>query len=141
EPIGRIVRAGKHLLMLINDILDLSKIEAGKLDLYVEEFNVAALVGELAKTTQSIADRNRNRLIIVCPADIGVMHADTTRVRQVLLNLLSNACKFTEGGEIRLVAERVAVGRGDWLVFKVADTGIGITEAQLGKLFQEFTQA
>jgi len=81
--------------MLINDILDLSKIEAGKLDLYPEEIDVVTLVGELAKTTQSIADRNSNQLIVDCPADIGVMKADLTRVRQVLLNLLSNACKFT----------------------------------------------
>ena len=141
EPVGRIVRAGKHLLMLINDILDLSKIEAGKLDLYPEEIDVVTLVGELAKTTQSIADRNSNQLIVDCPADIGVMKADLTRVRQVLLNLLSNACKFTEKGEIRFTARREADGSAKWLVFTVADTGIGMTEEQLGRLFQEFSQA
>ena len=141
EPVGRIVRAGKHLLMLINDILDLSKIEAGKLDLYPEEIDVVTLVGELAKTTQSIADRNSNQLIIDCPADIGVLKADLTRVRQVLLNLLSNACKFTEKGEIRFTARREADGSAERLVFTVADTGIGMTEEQLGRLFQEFSQA
>jgi signal transduction histidine kinase len=134
EPVGRIVRAGKHLLMLINDILDLSKIEAGKLDLYPEEIDVVTLVGELAKTTQSIADRNSNQLIIDCPADIGVLKADLTRVRQVLLNLLSNACKFTEKGEIRFTARREADGSAERLVFIVADTGIGMTEEQLGRL-------
>jgi adenylate cyclase len=141
EPVGRIVGAGKHLLMLINDILDLSKIEAGKLDLYPEEMDVAAVVGELAKTSQSIADKNGNQLLINCPADIGVMQADSTRVRQVLLNLLGNACKFTEGGQIRLAAGREADGSAEWLVFTIADTGIGITEQQLGRLFQEFSQA
>lgn len=141
EPVGRIVRAGKHLLMLINDILDLSKIEAGKLDLYPEELDVAALVGELGKTTQSIADKNRNRLIVDCPADIGAMRADSTRLRQVLLNLLSNACKFTEDGEIRLTAAREADGSTGWLVFTVADTGIGMTAEQVARLFQEFSQA
>ncbi|SDJ53228.1 Signal transduction histidine kinase [Bradyrhizobium sp. Rc2d] len=141
EPIGRIVRAGKHLLMLINDILDLSKIEAGKLDLYLEELDIAPLIGELAKTTQSIADRNRNQLVVECPADIGVMRADSTRVRQVLLNLLSNACKFTESGEIRLTVARETDGSTGWVVFIVADTGIGMTAEQLGRLFQEFSQA
>jgi signal transduction histidine kinase/CheY-like chemotaxis protein len=141
EPVGRIVRAGKHLLMLINDILDLSKIEAGKLDLYPEEIDVTTLIGELTKTTQPIADKNSNKLIIDCPADIGVMQADLTRVRQVLLNLLSNACKFTERGEIRFTAKSEADGSAKWLVFTVADTGIGMTEEQLGRLFQEFSQA
>lgn len=141
EPVGRIVRAGKHLLMLINDILDLSKIEAGKLDLYPEEIDVATLIGELTKTTQPIADKNSNKLTIDCPADIGMMQADLTRVRQVLLNLLSNACKFTERGEIRLTAKREADGSAKWLVFTVADSGIGMTEEQLGRLFQEFSQA
>jgi len=141
EPVGRIVRAGKHLLMLINDILDLSKIEAGKLDLYPEEIDVAALIGELTKTTQPMADKNNNKLTIDCPADIGVMQADSTRVRQVLLNLLSNACKFTEKGEIRFIARREADRSAKWLVFTVADNGIGMTEEQLGRLFQEFSQA
>jgi adenylate cyclase len=141
EPVGRIVRAGKHLLMLINDILDLSKIEAGKLDLYPEELDVAALVGEVAKTTQPIADKNRNQLIVDYPADIGVMRADVTRVRQILLNLLGNACKFTEDGEIRLTVARETNGSTGWLVFIVADTGIGMTMEQVARLFQEFSQA
>ncbi|WP_083632545.1 response regulator [Bradyrhizobium sp. NAS96.2] len=141
EPVGRIVQAGKHLLMLINDILDLSKIEAGKLDLYPEEFDVVALLGEVARTSLSIACKNRNRLIVDCPAGIGVMRADQTRVRQVLLNLLGNACKFTEDGEIRLAAAREADEPAGWLVFAVSDTGIGMTADQLGRLFQEFSQA
>ncbi|MFB9266680.1 response regulator [Bradyrhizobium erythrophlei] len=141
EPVGRIVRAGKHLLMLINDILDLSKIEAGKLDLYPEEIDVATLIGELTKTTQPIADKNNNKLIVDCPADVGLMQADSTRVRQVLLNLLSNACKFTDSGEIRFSARREADGSASSLVFTVADNGIGMTEEQLSRLFQEFSQA
>ncbi|MCP1843679.1 adenylate cyclase [Bradyrhizobium sp. USDA 4524] len=141
EPVGRIVQAGKHLLTLINDILDLSKIEAGKLDLYLEEFDVGALVSEVVRTTQSIVNKNRNRLIVDCPVDIGAMQADQTRVRQVLLNLLGNACKFTEDGEIRLTAAREADGPAGWMVFVVADTGIGMTADQLGRLFQEFSQA
>lgn len=141
EPVGRIVRAGKHLLTLINDILDLSKIEAGKLDLYPEEIDVTALTGELTKTTQPIADKNNNKFIVDCPTDIGAMQADSTRVRQVLLNLLSNACKFTENGEIRFTVKREANGSATSLVFTVADSGIGMTEEQLGRLFQEFSQA
>src|SRR5262249_9757522 len=102
--------AGKHLLGLINDVLDLSKIEAGKMTLYLEDFDVAKLVKEVAATVQPLLQKNRNRLEVNCPADLGAMRADLTKVRQTLFNLLSNASKFTENGSIRLT---VAAENGD----------------------------
>ncbi|MFQ5974020.1 MAG: response regulator, partial [Alphaproteobacteria bacterium] len=126
-----------HLLHLINDVLDLSKIEAGKLEFHLEDFDVGTLVKDAATTTQSLADQNGNKLTLVCPEDIGVMHADLTRVRQVVLNLLSNACKFTENGEVTLEAAR----DDGWVTLVVSDTGIGLTKEQMGNLFQEFVQA
>src|SRR6185436_13168085 len=98
--------AGKHLLTLINDILDLSKIEAGKTTLYLETFDIANMVREVAQTVQPLVAKNGNKLEVICPADIGAMHADVTKVRQTLFNLLSNACKFTEKGTIRLSVNR-----------------------------------
>jgi signal transduction histidine kinase/CheY-like chemotaxis protein/ligand-binding sensor domain-containing protein len=129
--------AGKHLLGLINDILDLSKIEAGKMTLYLEEFDVAKLVDEVAATVQPLVSKNENRLVVACPADIGMMKADVTKVRQTLFNLLSNASKFTERGEIRLVVS----SQSSVITFRVADTGIGMTPEQMGRLFQAFEQA
>jgi PAS domain S-box-containing protein len=139
----KIRTAGRHLLSLINDILDLSKIEAGKLELYLEPFDVEAVVREVATTVTPLVEKNGNRLEVRCADGIGMMHSDLTRTRQVLLNLLSNACKFTTGGAITLAAERErpADGTGDWLVFRVSDTGIGMTPEQLAKLFEAFTQA
>jgi CheY-like chemotaxis protein/two-component sensor histidine kinase len=137
EPLGRIHRAGNHLLHLINEILDLSKIEAGKLELHLEEVGLAALSQDVAATAQPLAAKNGNRLIVDCPGDIGSIRSDVTRLRQIVLNLLSNACKFTEGGEVRL-----GIGReSDRITITVADTGIGMTAEQLGRLFQEFNQA
>ena len=137
EPLGRIHRAGNHLLHLINEILDLSKIEAGKLELHLEEVGLAALSQDVAATAQPLAARNGNRLIVDCAGDIGSIRADATRLRQIILNLLSNACKFTERGEVRL-----GIGREpSWIAITVADTGIGMTAEQLGRLFQEFSQA
>ena len=140
--------AGKHLLGLINDILDLSKVEAGKMTLYLEEFDVAALVAEVGATVQPLIARQGNRLEISCPADIGVMRSDQTKVRQVLFNLLSNSSKFTEGGTITL---RVATklpdeGQGAardtrMIEFSIVDTGIGMTAEQMGRLFKAFEQA
>ena len=137
EPLDRIHRAGNHLLHLINEILDLSKIEAGKLKLDIEEVGVAAAIRDAAATAEALAARNGNRLIVDCPEDIGSIRSDTTRLRQITLNLLSNACKFTERGEIRLSARREPSG----VSISVTDTGIGMTPAQVGQLFQEFSQA
>ncbi|MFQ5954112.1 MAG: response regulator [Kiloniellales bacterium] len=141
EPLGRITRAGMHLLQLINEILDLSKIEAGRLELHLEDIRIATLIEDLVTTARPLTDQNQNRLVVHCPDDLGGMHADLTRVRQIVLNLLSNACKFTENGEVRLEAGRQRLSGRDWVEFTVADSGIGMTPEQLAKLFQEFSQA
>ena len=129
--------AGKHLLGLINDILDLSKVEAGKMTLYLEDFDIAKLVNEVAATVQPLVAKNANTLEVDCPPDIGTMRADVTKVRQALFNLLSNASKFTERGTIRLETRRLP----STLTFLVTDTGIGMTPEQMSKLFEAFTQA
>jgi signal transduction histidine kinase len=134
----RVNAAGKHLLGLINDILDLSKIEAGRMDLFVEEFSVPDLVRDVASIGQPLVEKNANVLVVSCTDDLGAMRADQTKVRQTLFNLLSNAAKFTEQGTIRLTVKREA---DDWLTFAVSDTGIGMTEEQLGRLFEAFSQA
>ena len=133
----KIHAAGKHLLTLINDVLDLSKIEAGKMQLHLETFDVAVLVEQVGATIQPLVERNANRLELRCDASVGAMRSDTTRLRQILLNLLSNACKFTDHGRITLEVDR----SGDTLVFRVRDSGIGMTPEQLGRLFQAFSQA
>ena len=137
--------AGKHLLVLINDILDLSKIEAGKMELYLESFDLTALLQDVAATAQLLVQKKSNQLETRFPADLGTMRADVTKVRQTLFNLLSNACKFTEDGTITLEAFREeptspAEGAG-WIVFRVTDTGIGMTPEQMGRLFHAFSQA
>ncbi len=129
--------AGKHLLGLINDILDLSKVEAGKMTLFVEEFDLKHLINDVAATVQPLVSRNGNRLIIQCPENLGKVRLDQTKVRQILFNLLSNACKFTEQGIITL---RVFLEQSS-LRIEIEDTGIGMTPAQCAKLFQVFTQA
>ncbi|MBI2754684.1 MAG: response regulator [Betaproteobacteria bacterium] len=133
--------AGKHLLGLINDILDLSKIEAGKMTLYLETFDVANLVREVATTIHPLVQKNMNTLEIQMGEALGKMHADVTKVRQCLFNLLSNACKFTERGAIRLRVTREAIAGGDVLRFQVSDSGIGMTPGQMANLFQAFAQA
>lgn len=148
--------AGKHLLGLINDVLDLSKIEAGKMTLYLEDFDVPKMVKEVAATVQPLITRNGNKLEVDCPADLGQMHADVTKVRQTLFNLLSNASKFTEQGTITLTVgqasrrspsgeekEKIRDRRDacPTLEFRVSDTGIGMTAEQLARLFQAFSQA
>ena len=140
EPLDRIHRAGNHLLHLINEILDLSKIEAGRLELHLEEVGVGALIQDVATTAEALAARNGNRLEVGCPADVGTMHTEPMRVRQIILNLLSNACKFTENGEVTLTVERDGPD-GAWFTFTVADTGIGMTAEQMAKVFEEFSQA
>jgi signal transduction histidine kinase/CheY-like chemotaxis protein len=137
----KINAAGKHLLALINDILDLSKIEAGKMDLYLESFDVADLIDEVASTVHPLVQKNANTLQIQRAPDLGTMHADQIKVRQGLYNLLSNAVKFTHEGTITLDAGRQIMNGIEWIVFRVADTGIGLSPEQIVKLFQDFTQA
>jgi signal transduction histidine kinase/DNA-binding response OmpR family regulator len=137
----RVNAAGKHLLELINAILDLSKIEAGKMELQLDDFNVADMVNDIRAVIQPLAEKNGNGLEVFCGTAIGTMHADLTKVRQVLFNLLSNACKFTEKGTVSLAVARDGAGDDAWLTFTVWDTGIGLTPDQLGRLFQEFSQA
>jgi PAS domain S-box-containing protein len=141
EPLRRVLRAGRHLLTLINDILDLSKIEAGKLELNVESVAIAPMIEDVAGTGRPLAEQNGNRLIVDCPADVGALQADPVRLRQTLLNLLSNACKFTKQGEVRLSVTRIKEGGTAWLEFSVADSGIGMSPEQMEKLFQDFSQA
>src|SRR5262249_41015329 len=123
--------AAKHLLALINDVLDLSKIESGKLELVLETFDMPDMIRDVETTIQPLAQKNANRLVVDCPEDIGTMHADLTKVRQSLFNLLSNACKFTEGGTVRLEAARDTTMEG-WFIFRVTDTGIGMTPEHVG---------
>lgn len=137
----RIHVSGKHLLSLINDILDLSKIEAGKMDLYLETFSVPKLIEEVVQTIQPLVNTNSNTLTVICPPNLGTMHADMTKTRQSLFNLLSNAAKFTKQGAISLEASRETMEDREWIWFRVADTGIGMTPEQLVKLFQTFSQA
>jgi hypothetical protein len=141
----KIHTAGRHLLALINDILDLSKIEAGKTELYLETFEVRQMLEDVASTVQPLVEKNGNRLRVETAGGLGAMRADLTKMRQVLLNLLSNACKFTEHGTVTLAAGREpgdgAPGDGDWMVFHVVDSGIGMTAAQMAKLFEAFSQA
>jgi signal transduction histidine kinase/DNA-binding response OmpR family regulator len=141
EPLERVLRAGRHLLELINDILDLSKIEAGKMDLHPDTFPVALLVGDVVKTIEMLAGKNGNSIVLECPADTGSMHADQIRVRQVLLNLLSNANKFTKNGTVSVTVRREVREGRDWIAVAVADTGIGMTPEQLSRLFNDFVQA
>ncbi|MBA3580334.1 MAG: response regulator [Gemmatimonadaceae bacterium] len=133
--------AGKHLLTLINDILDLSKIEAGKMEMFLESFDIAGMVDEVACTFQPMVETNSNKLDVRLASDLGGMHADQIKVRQALFNLLSNAVKFTQNGNITLEAERERMDAEDWIVFRVTDTGIGLSPEQIVKLFQDFTQA
>ena len=137
----KIHSAGKHLLSLINDILDLSKIEAGKMELYLETFHVPKLIEEIVETIQPLVKANSNTLRVQCPANLGSMRADMIKMRQSLFNLLSNAAKFTADGAISLEVSRKTIEEHDWIWFRVTDTGIGMSPEQLVKLFQTFTQA
>src|SRR5262249_38717316 len=137
----KIHAAAKHLQALINDVLDLSKIESGKMELLLETFDVPALIQEAVTTIQPLAEKNANELRVECPADLGSMRADPTKVRQGLFNLLSNACKFTERGTVSLRVWREAGQGTDWVLCGAAATGIGIAPEQMAKLFEPFTQA
>jgi len=137
----KISAAGKHLLALISDILDLSKIEAGRMELYLETFDVGQMIEELSTTIQPLVGTNSNSLVIDVAPGVGSMHADLTKVRQALLNLLSNACKFTHSGSIRVhVRTETADGRA-LVVFQVGDSGIGMEPDRVAKVFEAFTQA
>jgi signal transduction histidine kinase/CheY-like chemotaxis protein len=140
--LDKIHSAGKHLLGLINDVLDISKIEAGKMDIYTETFDLVTTLKEVVTTVTPLLEKHTNALHVEYGEQLGEMHADLTKVRQSLLNLLSNASKFTEKGMITLLVTRETTPEaGDWIEFRVTDTGIGMTEQQLQKLFQAFTQA
>jgi adenylate cyclase len=140
EPLQRVNRAGTHLLGLINQVLDLSKIEAGKLELNPQTVQLAPLIEEVIGTARHLAEQNKNRLMVEAQEDLGALTVDPMRLRQILLNLLSNACKFTKEGEVTLRAHRVRNGR-DWIELAVADSGIGMTPEQQAKIFEEFAQA
>jgi GAF domain-containing protein/DNA-binding response OmpR family regulator len=142
EAHERILRAGRHLLALINDILDLSKIEAGKLELSLESVALAPLLDDVVTTIRPLAAKNGNLVEVACPTEVGVIRSDPTRLRQALLNLASNAGKFTERGRITIAVTRQPDDAGrDWVSMAVSDTGIGMTAEQQARLFEEFTQA
>jgi signal transduction histidine kinase len=140
EPLNRVHRAGTHLLGLINQVLDLSRIEAGKLELAPVTVALPPLIEEVIGTARQLAEQNDNRLVVECEEGLAPLTVDPMRLRQILLNLLSNACKFTKQGEVALRVKKVVDGR-DWIELAVADTGIGMTPAQQEKLFEEFSQA
>jgi PAS domain S-box-containing protein len=153
----KIRTAGKHLLSMIDDILDISKIEAGRMDLYLENFDIHALIESAVATARPLMEKNRNTVEVYCPDNLDTMQADMTKVRQVLLNLLSNAAKFTKNGKIAIGVERITneqlrmknqeesaqilISNSEFISFRVADTGIGMTTDQLQRVFQPFTQA
>jgi signal transduction histidine kinase/DNA-binding response OmpR family regulator len=141
DDLKKIHAAGKHLLSLINDVLDLSKIESGKMELYNETFGLAPLMEDIASTIHSLIEKNGNELKVVLDPDAGDMHADITKIRQTIFNLLSNAAKFTKEGTITLSVDRTTDAGQEWIKFAVADTGIGVAEDKLDKLFEEFSQA
>ncbi len=141
QDLKKIQSAGKHLLSLINDVLDLSKIEAGKMGLHLETFDVSQVIEEMVTTLQPAAAKNANSIHVHLAKNVSVMKADITKVRQILFNLLSNACKFTDHGTISVDVDQIRVEERDWIQFRVSDTGIGISAKQKENLFQEFAQA
>jgi signal transduction histidine kinase/CheY-like chemotaxis protein len=141
QDLKKIQAAGKHLLSLINDVLDLSKIEAGKMGLHLETFDVAQVIEEMVTTLQPAAAKNGNTIHVRLADNVSVIKADITKVRQILFNLLSNACKFTDHGTIAVDVDQIKVDKRDWIQFRVSDTGIGISAKQKENLFQEFAQA
>ena len=141
RDLAKIESAGKHLLGLINGVLDIAKIEAGKMDLHAETFEVARMIEEVSATVAPVVEKNGNEFEIAGAPNLGAMHTDLTKVRQSLFNLLGNAGKFTKHGSVRLEAERVMDGGRDWIVFRVRDTGVGMTPEQAKKVFEAFTQA
>jgi signal transduction histidine kinase/ActR/RegA family two-component response regulator len=141
QDLRKIQTAGKHLLSLINDVLDLSKIEAGKMVLHLETFEVSQVIEEMVTTLQPAAAKNVNSIHVHLADNVNMMRADITKVRQILFNLLSNACKFTDHGTVSVNVEQIKVEDRNWIQFQVRDTGIGISAKQKKNLFQEFAQA
>lgn len=141
DDLSRIHTAGRHLLGLIDDVLDLSKIEAGKMELKSEEFLLQTVIEDVTATVQPLIDEQGNSLTVDCPAHLTPMHSDQMKVRQILSNVLSNAAKFTRNGSIVVTVRSVSEGNGDWITIEIADTGIGMTADQLEKIFGEFIQA
>jgi len=141
QDLKKIQGAGKHLLSLINDVLDLSKIEAGKMGLHLETFEVSQVIEEMVTTLQPAAAKNANSIHVHLAENVSVMKADITKVRQILFNLLSNACKFTDRGTISVDVDQMKVEGKEWIQFRVSDTGIGISAKQKENLFHEFAQA
>ena len=140
EPLDRIHRASQHLLSLINDVLDISKIEAGKIDLFIELFELESIIDDVISSTEGLAEKQRNKIVKEFSPDIPEVALDLTRVRQIILNLVSNANKFTEDGEIKISA-MLSDQSQETLLISVEDTGIGMTSEQTEKLFSNFTQA
>jgi GAF domain-containing protein/DNA-binding response OmpR family regulator len=141
EPLERVLRAARHLLALINDILDLSKIEAGRMELHIESFPLAPLIQDVVNTIETLAKKNTNAIVVDCAPEIGTVDADQMRFRQALLNLASNANKFTENGTVTIAARPQHMDGREWISVAVTDTGIGMNAEQMGRLFQEFSQA
>jgi len=141
EPLDRVLRAARHLLALINDILDLSKIEAGRMELHIESFPLAPLIQDVVNTIETLAKKNSNRVVVDCTPEVGTVEADQMRFRQALLNLASNANKFTENGTVTIAARPQHMDGREWITVAVTDTGIGMNAEQMGRLFQEFSQA
>ena len=140
SDLQKINTAGKHLLNLINQVLDLSKVESGKMEIYLEKFKVSVLVQEVITTIQPLAAKENNQLTIACHEELGTIKADITKVRQILFNLLSNACKFTKNGKIILDIEQFDKNNVPWIRYRVIDTGIGISPYEIRKLFSDFSQ-
>ena len=141
DDLNKVNAAGKHLLSLINDILDLSKIEAGRMELYLETFDMRQMLNDVASTAHPLFEKNDNEFVMDADEELGSVHADATKVRQALFNMISNAAKFTEGGTITLGARRETRDGRDWILMAVTDTGIGIPTDKLSKVFEEFAQA
>src|SRR5437660_11829988 len=141
HDLQKIQSAGKHLLPLINDVINLSKIEAGKMTLHLETFDVSVMIEEIVATLQPAIEKNKNTLHVRLADQVGMMRADITKVRQILFNLLSNACKFTDHGSISVDVDRRLEDGRDWIRFEVVDTGIAIGANQKENLFKEFAQA
>jgi signal transduction histidine kinase len=137
----RINSAGKHLLSLVTDVLDLSKIESNHIDLKIQKFDLNEMVREVVATVEPMVTEHKNKLVVKCPVDLGIVSTDQTKLRQAALNLLSNAAKFTQDGTVTLTVQRRRRQAGDWVEIQVQDTGIGIAEADVGRLFQNFGQA
>lgn len=141
SDLQKIGSSGNHLLGLVNDVLDFAKIESGNVEIYLETFSVSEILIDVAAVIKPLAEKNESSLDVQCDDNVGLIHADMTKVRQTLFNLLSNACKFTRGGTIVLSGSRSRLDGADWITLSVADTGIGIAKQQMERLFRPFSQA